>query len=120
MSPDVLKMEPQAPNVVTMIGTGDGGITPQLVKTPAGQPDLRIQIISPVVGITSRFVVTFLGSVVGLIGAGSASTIIPAHDFMDLFWKCCQLSLGAAIVGLCKDLVTIFTKLSNKFPLLDA
>lgn len=100
----------------TIIGTGDGA----LLITPPGQPNVALRYISPIVAITSRFLVTFLTSVVGLLGAGSATAIIPAGDFADLFAKCCWLSLGAAVVGLCKDLITIFTRLSQKYPLLDA
>lgn len=119
MEEDKTQETPIQPVVTTIIGTGDGAKS-QTIKTPEGQPDIRVEIISPLVGITSRFIVTFLTSVVGLLGAGSASTIIPASDFLDLLWKCCALSLGAAVIGLFKDLITVFTRLTQKFPLLDA
>ncbi len=100
-------------------GTGDGRET-HIIQTPEGQPNIIATYVSPLVGIIARFLVAFLTSIVGLITAGTTTSVIPAHDFRDLLLKCASLSIGIAIVGLMKDLVTIFTSVSEKFPLMRA
>jgi hypothetical protein len=100
-------------------GTGDGRET-HLIQTPAGQPNIIATYVTPLVGLTARFIVAFLTSIVGLITAGTTTSVIPAHDFKDLLLKCASLSVGIAIVGLMKDLVTVFTSVANSYPLLKA
>lgn len=107
------------PVQAVIIGTGDGTVK-QVIETPAGQPDLIVTYIGPVLAILVRFVNTFLTILVGLVSAGMTTNIIPAHDFVELVWKCAQLSVAGAGFGLLKDLVTVFGKLEQKFPLLRA
>lgn len=106
--------------LVISSGTGDGSPNQQHVETPFGRPNVIITYIGPVLGIFARAVATFVGSVVGLLTAGSTTSIIPAHDFKDLLMKCAGLSIGVTVVGAAKDIAALFTWIGNKFPLLRA
>lgn len=109
-----------APIQALIIGTGDGGSTQQVVHTPAGQPNIVVTYITPLVALFVRFVDTFLTVLVATMTAGMTTSIIPAHDFFDLLCKCASLSVAGAVLGLLKDLLTVFTSLKQKFPLLGA
>ena len=111
------------PTTIAMIspyasGTGDGGLQPQVIETPAGQPNLVIRPISAFVAVGIRFVNVFLTVMLGILTGAMASDVIPAPDFLALVWKCAGLSLAGAGIGLIKDLVTIFSRLESKYPLL--
>lgn len=54
---------------------------------------------------------------VGLLSAGMTTNLIPSSDFIHLVFKCATLSLAGAALGLLKDIVTIFGKLEQKYPL---
>jgi hypothetical protein len=121
-------MPPQdSPNPITTvtvlaIGTGSGPGSPapaQLVETPAGHKDVIITFITPVVAITVGFVVTFLTVLLAVIAAAGASPdMIPFADFMQLLTKAAKVALTGASINLLKDLLTLFTSLKSRFPLL--
>lgn len=126
MSPDPMKEAPMAPIPLVMItgtGDGDGGLTQgQIIKTPAGQPNLVAQLVSPLVALAVRSVYTYMTIFVGLIGAGmtpaGAAVLNPtAGDFFGMVIVCANLSVAGTLVGLAKDLLTIFGRLEAKFPL---
>lgn len=108
------------PIVVPVIkGTGDGSIkNGTIAETPGAQPNLIIQAIQPLTAIAIRFAHSYLVTLSGLVVAGAATDIIPAGDFLALVGKCATLSLAGAGIGLLKDLVTVFGRLENKYPLL--
>lgn len=110
-------MDPETPIVATMVGTGDGSRT---IQTPAGQPDIIVNVIGPALGLSVRFANIYVTTIVGLLGAGMTTDVIPATDFKDLLWKCATLSVSAASLDFLKNLVTIFGRLEQKFPLLRA
>ena len=110
-----------APVVTTAIDTGQVNLpkSQTLVgETPGSQPNVVVNLISPMLAIFVRFVNVFLTTLVGLVTASLATDIIPASDFVSLVWKCAQLSVAGAGLGLLKDLVTIFGRLESKYPLL--
>ena len=76
--------------------------------------------ISPIkiAAISIRFINSYLTMLVGLVGAGMVSNIIPAHDFIQLVQSCAKLSLAGAGFSFLKDLVTVFGNLEKKYPLL--
>lgn len=100
-------------------GTGDGRIKTQLMETPSGQPDVVVALIPTALGVLVRFVDTFLTILVSLVSAGMTTSVIPAHDFLDLAGKCASLSIAGAGFGMLKDLVVIAGRLKKRFPLLD-
>lgn len=116
---------PLHPVAVTVIGTGPvtGGPAPMqtgmVATTPAPhQPNLLVTVISPLAAIAIRFVNTYLTVLAGLVAAGLTSDVIPHADFVALVVRCAGLSVAGAGVGLLKDLVTVFGRLEQKFPLL--
>ena len=124
-APKTTDPTPLAPVAVTVIGTGpvSGGPDPlatgDVATTPSSnQPNLRVVVIGPLVAIMIRFLNTYLTVLVGLVGAGLTSDIIPANDFMHLVMRCAQLSFAGAGFGLLKDFATVFGKLEGKYPLL--
>lgn len=109
------------PVEVAVIGSpSDGGMpfqTGTVLATPDHQPNVIVTVVTPIVAILIRFLNTYLSSLVGLITAGMATNLIPATDFYHLVLKCATLSLAGAGLGLLKDLVTVFGKLEQKYPL---
>lgn len=111
-------MEPIQVSVVGGTGTGTGS---GLVETPAGQPNIAIRIITPIVAILVRFAHTFGITLVGLLTAAMTplgENVLQPMAFADLVMACARLSVAGASVGAIKDIVTIFGKLEGKFPLL--
>lgn len=109
------------PVAVTVIGTKSDAIpAPGTVAvTPKEtQPNLIVNVVTPLAAILIRFVNAYLTMLVGLVSAGMATNIIPAQDFGQLVLACAKLSVAGAGLGLLKDLVTVFGKLEQKFPLL--
>ena len=112
---------PLEPVTVTLIGTkaddipspGTVAVTPKQT-----QPNLIVNVVTPAAAILIRFVNAYLTLLVGLVTAGMATNIIPATDFGQLVLACAKLSVAGAGLGLLKDLVTIFGKLEQRFPLL--
>ncbi len=109
------------PVSVTIIGTGDGGAPlpcdGTVIQTPGAQPNLIVQVVTPIVALVIRFLNVYLGMVIGLLGTAMTSNAIPAPDFAHLFMKCAGLAIGGAVVLSLKDIVTIFSGLEKKFPL---
>jgi len=120
--PDLKMTEPESmtPVKVTVIGTGDGLSAGTLAKTPASQPNVLIEVVSPLVAIVVRFINLFLTILVGLVAAGmtpAGSATLGAGDFLHLLQTCAWLALPGAGLGALKDAVTIFGKLEQRFPL---
>ena len=105
---------------VTVIGTGgesEGLVGGTTARTPTLQPNIYVNVISPFVAIVVRFLNVYVGMVVGLLGTAMTSQAITAPDFGSLLIKCMGLAVGGAVVLSLKDIVTIFARLENKFPL---
>lgn len=112
------KVAPVAPVTVTMIGTGDGSIQKDTIATtPGAQPNLIITVVGPFRAILIRFLNAYFTMLVGLVGAGLTTNVIPASDFWHLVLSCAQLSIAGAGLGALKDVVTVFGKLETKYPL---
>jgi hypothetical protein len=109
----------------TVIGVGSSSerFLPSgtVAQTPGNaQPDVVMNVVSPIVAIVVRFINTFLTTLVGLVMAGmtpAGQHVIKANDFLQLVAACATLSVAGAGVGLLKDLVTIFGRLETKYPL---
>lgn len=89
--------------------------------TPDHQPNLVVNIVTPLMAVLVRFVNQFLTTLVGLVGAGmtpAGGKLLQATDFYHLVLTCAGLSIAGAGFGLIKDLVTVFGRLENKYPLL--
>lgn len=87
------------------------------------QPNLVVNVVTPIVAVSVRFVNTFLTTLTGLVIAAMASNaagaeVIHASTFWHLVLDCATLSVASAGVGLLKDLVTIFGRLEGKYPLM--
>ena len=112
-------MDPDTPIVTTLVstsGTGNGGT----IETPPGHPDITVTFIGPALGLTVRFANIYVTTIVGLLGAGMTTDVIPAADFRELLVKCATLAVSAAALDFLKNLVTIFGRLEQKYPLLRA
>lgn len=91
----------------------NGIVTGTVAKTPSGQPNLLVNVVPPVVALVVRFANMFLTAFLGALGAGAIGAA-PS----DWTWKVAAgVALGAAVLDLVKNLITIFGKLENKYPL---
>ncbi len=126
MSPEPEKtvVAPVKPLEVTMIGTGDGGVpipSGTIATTPDHQPNLIVNVVGPLAAILVRFVNLYLTTLVGLVAAGmtpAGSSLLKTGDFYHLVLTCASLALPGAALGLIKDVVTVFGRLEQKYPLL--
>jgi hypothetical protein len=117
---------PVEPVHTTVIGVGNASqeFLPSgtIATTPgAAQPNLIINVITPLVAILVRFGNLFGTTLVGLLVAAmtpAGGKLLYTHDFWSMLLTCANLSLPVAALGFIKDLVTIFGRLENKFPLL--
>ncbi len=110
------------PVSVTVIGTGDGGGAPLTsgtqAVTPDHQPNLVVQVVTPLVAVSVRFGNAFCVSLAGSLAAGGlGDKILPHADFGELLRSSIFLAGCIAGVGLVKDLATVFGGLEKKFPL---
>lgn len=122
---DETKVVPQAiaPVVVTMVGTGtgDGGApipSGTVAKTPDHQPNLVVQVVTPLAAVLIRFANSYLTTLTGLVTVGLTTDVLPAVDFAHLVVRCAGLSLAGPVVGLIKDVITLLSNLEKKYPLL--
>jgi hypothetical protein len=113
-------MTDTSPVTISIVGTGTGdggGMAPTpngtIAVTPGQQPDLRINVVTPVIAIMVRFLHLFLVSFSGAIGANELGII----DIGGLTPKL-AIALSAAGVGSIKDLITVFGRLEGKYPLI--
>lgn len=115
---------PVEPVQVTVIGTGDGsklasGI--EAVTVGAHEPNIVVTVVGPMRAIALRFVNAFLAQLAGLLVAGmtpAGSRLLYTSDFVHLVLVCASLSLPGAGLSFIKDLVTVFGRLEQKYPLL--
>jgi len=123
MADDKTVVEPIPPVPVTIIGTGTGNggsplTTGTVGTTPDHQPNLVVNVVTPLMAIAIRFLHNYVLLMVTLVGAGMTTDKIPARDFAHLLMWSAELSVAGAAFGLLKDLVTVLGRLENKFPLL--
>jgi hypothetical protein len=111
------------PVEVTVIGSMKDVVpTTGTVATTPGphQPNVIVTVITPLVAIFVRFSNTFFISLVGLLTAAmtpAGSHLLYTSDFYHLLITCANLSIPVSGLGLIKDLVTVFGKLEQKYPL---
>lgn len=110
------------PVTVSIIGgTGDGTVMGTVAVTPHDQPNLVLNVVSPLVALVVRFGNVFATTLLGLLTAAispAGAKLLGAHDFGTLLFNCASLALAPACVDLLKNLVTIFGNLEHKYPLL--
>jgi hypothetical protein len=117
---------PIAPIPTTVIGVGPTDLkflpSGTVATTPgSAQPDIVITVIGPLLAISVRFANLFGTTFVGLLVAAmtpAGSKLLFTGDFLQMVVTCANLSLPVAALGFFKDLVTIFGRLENRFPLL--
>ena len=105
-----------APVSVAVVGTGDG--TEIRAVTPGGSPDILVTVVTPARAIAIRLANIYVTIFVGLLAAGMTTNILPYDDFSALFTRCMELSIPGTVVGLLKDVVTLFGRLETKYPLI--
>lgn len=112
---------------VPIVGTGEtANPIPNgtVAVTPGAMPDVVVNIISPVIAISVRFINLFLASLLGFLtlkmfpaGNNAVLQAIQGLDFWHLIVTGSSMALAPAGYGLVKDLITIFGRLERKYPL---
>jgi hypothetical protein len=127
MSPDPQFVGvPEPIKVAVVAGTGDGGLPhdmhDQVLATPGSAvPNVVVKVVPVALALFVRFGNAYFTTLVGIVTAGLTtygSEIMPSSDFADLVWKSSLLAVSGPSVAFLKDLVTIFGKLEQKFPLM--
>ena len=115
------KLTSLSPVTMTVIGTSDGLVQGAIVKTPTAQPNIIINIVTPLVAILVRFVNFYGAALLGLIIAGmtpAGGKLLYTGDFFQLVTVCASLALPGALLSSAKDVMTITKGLENRWPLL--
>lgn len=119
-------MTESAPVTVSIIGTEattPAATTPltsgTLAETPTGQPDVRVNVVAPMMAIGVRFLHVFLVSFVGLVTAAGIGVtgMDPNISLQTALLAALKPSLAIAGVETLKNLITIFGRLEGKYPL---
>lgn len=123
----------QAPVTISIVGTGDvqgGGVAPTpdgtIAKTPVGQPNLRINVVTPIIAILVRFVHLFLTTFVGVLTAAGigavagidSTNMLAVTDLAGALKNGAWIGLSVGAMGGLKDLVTVFGRLEGRYPLI--
>ena len=108
------------PVTISIVGTGNsegGGVAPTpdgtIATTPGEQPNLLVNVVPPVIAIAVRFVNQWLIAFGGFIGA---DVITPDLFSLDLR-QMALAALATALIGLIKNLITVFGRLEGRYPL---
>jgi hypothetical protein len=86
--------------------------------TPVGQPNVAVEIVAPMVAIVIRSVNVYLTLFLGLVTAGMTTDVLPITDFWSLVVLSAKLSVAGTVVNFVKDLITVFSNLEKRYPLL--
>jgi len=93
-----------------------------VLRTPSGEPNVRIVAMSMVSQAGIRALRTFLQSLVGFIlavGTGAAGAVginVPAGDFVALVMSSASLAVAPAAISLIQNAIEILTKLDSSTP----
>jgi hypothetical protein len=107
------------PTMMTGTGTGSPLTTGTVGTTPDHQPNIVLNVITPVVAITVRAVTLFLttfSAALAVAGVGGKD-VLPVADMQHAINLAMWMGLSAAGVGTVKNLITIFSGLEGKYPL---
>lgn len=126
MTEPKVSSEPIPPLAVAIVSTdaatpGSPLVSGVTAVTPDHQPNLVVTLVAPLMAVAVRFINQYLTTLVGLIGAGMTplgARLLHADDFFHLVLNCASLAVAGATFAALKDLVTIFGRLENKYPLL--
>jgi len=125
---------PDTPGVVTVsiVGTGHevgGGVAPvpngTILSTPGIQPDIKMNVVTPLLAGAVRFIHEFLQAFLGVltaagigVGTGAAGAVGIAPDMATVVWGAAATAGITAGLGAIRNLITIFGRLEGKYPLL--
>ena len=90
-----------------------------MATTPGTQPNLLINVITPVMAITVRFVRMYLTTFLGLMtfyGVGG-DKIFGVPDMVSMIKLAAWASLSTSGLDLIKNVITVFGRLEGKYPL---
>lgn len=95
-----------------------------LVQTPTGQPNLIIQVMTPIAQVLVRGGRTFFQSFVGFLIAltigvpvlGSAGIAVPIDGALTIIISAAGLSVMPTVISLAQNSLEMFTAFDSKFP----
>ncbi len=113
---------PDPPIVPTTVAISSNAFqSGQFLRTPNGQLNVLVQVISPVAAIVFRVAKTYVQSLIGFLaasGLGMAPSVLPSGDFYHLLAKSAGLAVAPAAMSLLYNLSTLLTQLGDKYPVL--
>ncbi len=112
------------PVTISIVGTESaqgGGVAPipsgTVAMTPDHQPNLLINVVTPMVAVLVRAASLFLTTFVGLLTAAGIGVGTGGATLASTVTSCAYASLIVAGMGTLKNLITIFGRLEGKFPI---
>ncbi len=113
---------PVAPETVSVIGIADTSKLPSgtVAVTPdPHQPNMIINVVSPMVALAVRFGYDWCMAFGGITGAGGlgGDKLIHHTDLVSLLTTAAIVATCVAGLGLVKNFATVFSGLEKKFPL---
>ncbi len=124
----ITESRPVEPVRVSVLGIGDASkIQAGTVAVTEGLhvPNFIVEAVNPATALLVRFVYVFLYTLTGTFSLKMAPasdnmviSAIQAADFHAIMAAGCSMALATAAAGLLKDMTTVFSGLTKKFPLL--
>lgn len=108
------------PVTVTVIKDKETLPSGTVIPMPGDHPNIIQNVVTPFVAILVRAINLFLITLSGLITGGltpAGSKLLGAPDFYHLILISAGFAVAPVGVGLIKDLITVFGKLEQKYPL---
>ena len=111
------------PVTATIIGTGDASRLmsgTEAVTPDPHQPNVIVSVIQPAFAIFVRAINLFLVSLSGFVTGGltpAGNKMLGAPDFYHLVLIGAGFAVAPVGIGLIKDLITVFGRLEQKYPL---
>lgn len=101
---------------VVTITTRDESVTPGLLITAAGSPNIFVQFLSTTWVIFIRALRTFLQTMTsGSLIAALGTNLLPG-DIFDRLKVAAVLALGAVVASVLQNLLEVATELNKKYP----
>jgi hypothetical protein len=111
--------------VTDRVGAPPNGTT---IETPAGRPNIVIQLMTPIAQVLVRGVRTYVQGVIGFLLLGLAArpvmenlgVVVPPGDFVEAVKVAGGLALAPAAISLLQNTAELLGKLDAMFPKLRA
>lgn len=106
------------PSSVVVTQRSDTVSAPTVISTPAGLPDMILVPLTITRRLVIRAIKTYLSSLLGVLGYGVASTLVPLPlgEFTTNLATAASLAVAPTVMNVLINLLILFTKLDESHP----